>query len=117
MRRSTITLLGIALLFVGFVFYSLERVEPLQITEDRLVHVGNRVVVQGTVTNTGAQAQEAGIQVRLFDNAGRKVGQQTVSVGKLAPGRSVPFATPPSGIVGAEKFTVEVNHGVNMYGN
>jgi hypothetical protein len=117
MRRTTILVVVIAVLFVGFVFYSLARVEPLKVGEERLEHQGDRVVVRGTVTNTGPDLPQAGLEVRLFDAGGHQVVRQTVALGRLSAGQSRPFCSPPYAAGGVEKFTIQVERGNNMYGN
>ncbi len=117
MRRTTIFVAVIAVFFVGFVFYSLARVEPLKVQGERLEYVGDRVVVRGTVINTGPDIPQAGLQVRLFDAGGRQLVRQTLSLGRLSAGQSRPFSSPPYAGSGVEKFTLQVDRGNNMYGN
>ena len=117
MRRSTLIIAGFSLVFIIFVFYSLFRIEPLHVTDGHIMRLGNAVVVQGTVVNTGSQAQTAGLKVQLFDSAGRQLAMQTVALGKLAPGQSVGFQSRPIPASAAEKFTIQVDRGANMYGN
>ena len=117
MRRSTLGLLGIGLVFVVFVFYSLMRVEPLQVSSCRLLRLGDSVVVRGMLTNTSPHPVQAALDVRFFDRGGRKIGHQELLLGQLQPGKSVDFATSPREGAGVEDFTVLVDHGTNMYGN
>ncbi len=117
MRRATLILLLIACAFAAFVFYSLTHIEPLQVSGGHLEHLGNAVVVRGTAVNTGSDALTAGLRVQFFDAAGRKVAAQSVELGKLGPGRSVAFAARAVNAPQAEKFTIQVDHGTNMYGN
>jgi hypothetical protein len=117
MRRTTITLVIISLIFVVFVFYSLIHLEPIQVTGGRLEHLGDAVVVRGVVTNTATNAQAAGLKVEFFDSAGHKLTAQTLALQKLAPGQSVSFVSRPVNVSGAEKFTIQVDRGANMYGN
>jgi hypothetical protein len=117
MRRTTILVGVIAVLFVGFVFYSLARVEPLKVRGERLEHLGDRVVVRGTITNTGPDIPQAGLAVRLFDASGHQVVRQSLSLGRLSAGQSRSFSSPPYAASGVEKFTIQVDRGNNMYGN
>lgn len=117
MRRTTLYILAISLIFGLFVFYSLFHVEPLRVSGGRLEHLGDAVIVRGTVINTGSDAQAAGLQVQLFDAAGHKVATERVALGKLAPGQSRAFASRPMNAANAENFTIQVDRGANMYGN
>jgi hypothetical protein len=116
MRRTTLVFLVFSLIFASFVFHSLIHVEPLQVTGEHIEHVGNKLFVRGTVTNTGSAVQSAALQVRLFDSAGRRMGTETLALGELKPGKSIPFSSSPiDGL--AQKFTIQIDHGANMYGN
>jgi hypothetical protein len=117
MRRSSVLAIGLGLLFACFVFYSLENAESLKVSGAHLEHLGERVAVRGTVTNTGSETQQAGVSVRLFDARGRQLTRQTVSLGALDPGQSVAFSSSPYAAHQVEKFTVQVDRGNNMYGN
>jgi hypothetical protein len=117
MRRSTLTITIVCATFIVFVFYSLLHVEPIHVTDERIEHVGAGVVVRGIATNTGADAQVAGLKVELFDSNGHKLAVETLALGKLAPGQQVAFVSPPINATEAQKFTIQVNHGANMYGN
>ena len=117
MRRTTIIVSVIAVLFIGFVFYSLSRVEPLKVQEERLERLGDQVLVRGQIVNTGPDIPQAGLQVRLFDAGGHQLVRQTVSLGRLSAGESRPFSSPPFPANGVEKFTLQVDRGNNMYGN
>jgi hypothetical protein len=117
MRRTTLILLVISLVFIFFVFYSLLHLEPLTVSGGRLERTGGAVVVRGEVTNTASDAEAAGLKVRLFDAAGHRLAEQTLALGKLAPGQRVAFRSRPINASQAEKFTIQVDHGNNMYGN
>jgi hypothetical protein len=117
MRRSTLIVVLISLIFILFVFYSLLHLEPLKVSGEHLEHLGDTVVVRGTVVNTGSNPLAAGLKVQFFDGAGHRLAEQTLGVGNLGPGRSAAFASQPVNAPKAEKFTIQVDHGSNMYGN
>jgi hypothetical protein len=117
MRRSTTITLCATLLFAVFVFYSLRQVEPLQVSNGRLEHLGDQVVVRGRLGNSGGNPQVAGLLVRLFDATGHEVGRRMLPLGRLEPGQEITFSTPPVRADGVEKFTIQVDRGANMYGN
>jgi hypothetical protein len=117
MRRTNLTLVAVSLIFIAFVLYSLLYLEPIRVSGGHLEHFGDAVVVRGLATNTASDAQTAGLKVELFDSAGHKVAAQTLALKKLAPGQSVTFESRPITASGAEKFTIQVDRGANMYGN
>ena len=117
MRPSSVIILVVSIAFIGFVFYSLSRVETLEVSGGRLEHRGNRVYVRGTVTNTDSQTQSAGLQLRLFDGNGHLVARQNLPLAGLGPGQSTQFSSPPINAARAEKFTIQVDRANNMYGN
>lgn len=117
MRYSSKILLAIAVVFMGFVFYSLFRVEPLEIRSAKLRHVGDDVVVAGVVENTGPSVKGARLKLRLFDNHGEPVGQREIALGALGHGASRRFTSQPISAPGATEYTVSVDRGTDMYGN
>lgn len=117
MRRTTAIVVAISIIFVFFVFYSLLHLEPLKVSDEHLDHLGNAVVVRGRIVNTGSNPLAAGLKVQLFDSAGRRLAEQTLGLGQLAPGQSAAFASQPINASKAENFTIQVDHGSNMYGN
>ncbi len=117
MRRATLILLVVSLGFCIFVFYSLLHLEPLEIKGDHLLRMGNLVVVSGRVINSSSRAQTAALKVQLYDRAGHRLAAQEVALGRLAPGQSVAFSSRPIDASAAENFTIQVDHGTNMYGN
>ena len=69
------------------------------------------------MVNTGSNPLAAGLKVQLFDGGGHRLAEQTLELGKLAPGRSTAFASQPINASKAEKFTIQIDHGTDMYGN
>jgi hypothetical protein len=117
MRRTTLIVVVISSIFIIFVFYSLLQLEPLKVSREHLDHVGDAVVVRGTVVNTGSDPLAAGLKVQLFDGAGHRLAEQTLGLGKLAPGQSAAFSSRPINASKAENFSIQIDHGANMYGN
>lgn len=117
MRYSSKILLIVALAFVAFVFYSLLRVEPIEISSAKLRHVGGDVVVAGVVENTGPSIKGARLKLRLFDGHGEPVGQREIMLGPLKHGASRKFSSPPIAAPGATEYSVAVDRGTDMYGN
>jgi hypothetical protein len=117
MRWSKLILVAGVTAFVAFVFHSLMRIEPLEVSGAHIEHHGSQVLVRGTVTNGGSQTQVAGLQLRLFDGGGHLITRLNVRLAGLSPGQSEPFISPPINAAGAEKFTIQIDRGNNMYGN
>ncbi|HKD68181.1 MAG TPA: FxLYD domain-containing protein [Candidatus Binataceae bacterium] len=117
MRRTTLIVIGVSLIFVLFVFYSLLHQEPIQISGGRLERAGGTVILRGIAINTGSAPEVGSLKVKLFDSAGHTLSDQTLELGKLSPGQSISFASPAINASKAEKFTIQVDHGANMYGN
>lgn len=91
--------------------------EPLKVSDGHLERSGDSVVVKGTVLNTASNALAAGLKVQLFDGGGHRLAEQTVLLGKIAPGHSTPFSSQPINASKAENFSIQIDHGTNMYGN
>jgi len=117
MRLSNVIIILAAIAFVAFVFYSLGRVEPIEVSGAHIEHQGTRVLVRGTVTNTGSNTQVAALQLRLFDGSGHAITHLNVRLAQLSPGQSEPFVSPPISAAGAQEFTIQIDRGNNMYGN
>jgi hypothetical protein len=117
MRLSNVIISLAVIAFIAFVVYSVARVEPLEVSGARIEHQGNQVLVRGTVTNVGSNTQVAGLQLRLFDGSGHQITHLNVRLAGLSPGQSEQFVSPPISAAGAEKFTIQIDRGNNMYGN
>jgi hypothetical protein len=117
MRLSNVIIILAVIAFVAFVFYSVARVEPLEVSGARIEHQGSQVLVRGTVTNTGSKTQVAGLQLRLFDGSGHVITHLNVRLAELSPGQSEQFVSPPISAAGAQEFTIQIDRGNNMYGN
>ncbi|HJU28510.1 MAG TPA: FxLYD domain-containing protein [Candidatus Binataceae bacterium] len=117
MRVSKILMLAGATLFVGYVFYSLYTVEPVRVVQSRLEHVAGGVFVDGEVRNTGAKDRTVDLEVHYFDRTGRALGQDTLKLADLPPGRMKAFRTPSRIVQGVSDFSIYLNHGRDPYGN
>lgn len=117
MRISTALMLAGAALFAGYVFYSLATVEPVRVVQSRLNHVAGAVFVNGEVRNTGSKDRTIDLEVHYFDHTGRALGQDTVKLTDLPPGRMQSFRTPPHMMQGVSDFSIYLNHGRDPYGN
>lgn len=117
-RTSTWIVLACGIGFAGFVFYSLLRVEPIQVMHSSLVRDGGQIYVAGELQDTADAAVSAvRIELHYFDRNSRPVGQDTLVVGDLKPYESRQFRGPPRSFVGVSDYSIYVNHGRNPYGN
>jgi hypothetical protein len=117
MKRRKWVLPVIALVFAGFVFYSLWHVEPVQIRATNLVKTGDQVVVRGEISNTGPAVRAAQLDVRLFNGQGRQIAKRELDIGALSHGAIRTFSSPVIVAADAATFTVSIDRGTNMYGN
>lgn len=117
MRKGSWIILILAVAFVGFVFYSLTHVEPVEIIQSRLERVDGRVFVTGELKNTSSHRRAVDLEVHYFDKTGRPLGQNTLKFAAL-PARGVEsFKSPPVAIAGVADFSLYLNHGRDPYGN
>jgi hypothetical protein len=116
MRKGAIIGL-IALAFVGWVFYSLTRVEPVKVVDSRLARAGNSVSVTGRLQNTGAEPGAVQIEIRYFDTNGKSIASDTLAIGSLQPGASLTFSSPQHVLQNLGSYSIYLNHGRNAYGN
>lgn len=117
MRRGGIIILVVGLAFAGFVFYSLLGNEPIRVTAQRMEQNGRQVEVAGRVENTSRSDEAVTLEVHYYDQQGRAVGQDTVTIDRLRSGESREFRSPKRELPGAASFSIYMNHGRNPYGN
>jgi len=118
MRRSTGIVLAIGLLFGAFVFYSLMRVEPVEVLHSRLVRDGGQVYVAGEVRDSGDRAVGmVKLELHYFGQDGRALGQDTLDLGNLEPKQSKQFQGPARTLAGVQDYSIYINHERNPYGN
>lgn len=110
-------LLGVALLFVGFVFYALQQTEPVKVLRPRLQRSGASVYLTGALENTGPADQVIDLEIRYYDSNGHQVATDTVKVDHLGAGETRNFASPARQLPGVSSYSIYLNHGRNPYGN
>jgi hypothetical protein len=115
-RRAPL-LIPLSIVFIVFVFYSLERVEPIKVVGDRIERQGDLVFVEGTLRNTGADAHELDLEVSYFDKGGRKIGDDKIEVKSLPSGADLPFKMPVRQLSGVKDYSLRLDRGHNPYGN
>jgi len=105
------------LAFAGFVFYSLLSVEPVKVVSSHLERSGNQVFVAGEVRNTSDHPRAIQLEVHYYDQNGRPVGQDTLTLDDLEAGSVREFKSPQRSIDGVQDFSIYMNNGRNPYGN
>lgn len=118
MRRSTGIVLAIGIVFGAFVFYSLMRVEPVEVLHSRLVRDGSQVYVAGEIRDSGESAVGmVKLELHYFSRDGRPLGQDTLDLGNLEPKQSKQFHGPERSLAGVQDYSIYINHERNPYGN
>jgi hypothetical protein len=115
-RRSAILVI-LSAGFAAFVLYSLVHVEPLELNHSRLKHDSARVMVEGEIRNTGADASSVDLEIRYYDQRGAKLGEERVALGHVASGERRMFITDGRELATASSFTIVIDRGHNPYGN
>ena len=106
-----------AFAFVALIFAMLARVEPIEVVSSRLARSGDQVSVEGLLRNSGPTSGPISLEVRYFDNQGRRLGEDRVPLDNLRSGAEVRFSSPARRLAEVQSFTVYVDHGRNPYGN
>jgi hypothetical protein len=117
MRPGRVLIVIAVVAFCGYVFYSLEHVEPVTVTASRLERDGESIYVDGSLANNGSDQGPIELDIRYYDSNGRTVGQDTVRVDKLASGGRADFRSSERRLGGVSDFSIYLNHGKNPYGN
>lgn len=117
MKKSSILVLALGIVFAGFIFYSLFRVQPVKVLNSRLERDGAEVAVAGTVENTARREAAVDLEVHYFDSAGREIGQNTLRLRHLHYDRRRAFKSPERDLPGVAAFSLDLNKGRNPYGN
>jgi|SRR5579862_4427921 hypothetical protein len=117
MRKGAWIMLAGAIAFVGFVFYSLFSFQPVKVVRSHLEHEGGRVFVSGQVRNTADRPRAVDLEVHYYDQNGRSIGQDSLSLSGLQAGAVRDFKSPPRALDGVSDFSLYMNNGRNPYGN
>ncbi|NOT56278.1 MAG: hypothetical protein HOP18_16885 [Deltaproteobacteria bacterium] len=116
-RQRTIGWLIIMAVFLGYFVWALRSEEVFRVVERNLEQTPSGLVVSGAVLNTATAATGVNVDVTFFDDRGRQLTQETVTIDHLAAGATVPFRTKPKPLTTVKNYTIHVNTGPNMYGN
>lgn len=117
MKKSSWIVLGVILVFAGFVAYAFFSVQPLEVIASRLERGPNGVFVTARLRNTGDRARAVDVEVHYYDVNGRPLGEDTIAVKRLNAGATASFSSPPHRIAGVKDFSLYLNNGRNPYGN
>ena len=116
-RRRTFGWFIILTVFLGYFVWALRSEEVFRIVKRQLEQTPRGLVVSGEVLNTAAPATGVKVDITFFDQRGRQLTQETVTLDYLAAGATVPFRTQPKVLTTMKDYTSHVNTGPNMYGN
>ena len=116
-RKGSLILMAVAAGFIALVFYDLGKVEPVEVVDSRLVHVGAAVRVEGHLKNTGSKASDVMLDIRYFDDSGRPLAADHLDIGKIPPGARRDFRSPEHSLAGISEFSLALNHRRNPFGN
>jgi len=117
--RTQRTLLWLVVLavFAGYLIWALRSEEVFRVVSKKLERSDTGVIVSGEIHSTAAATSAVNIEVTFFDNNGRQLAQETVSLNNLEAGATAPFRTRPQKLANVKDYTIHVNTGKNMYGN
>ena len=116
-RKRTLGWLVVLAVFLGYFVWSLRSEEVFRVVNKKLEQTPSGLVVSGEVLNTAAATSGVNVEVTFFDQQGRQLTQETVTLDHLAAGTTAPFRTQPKTLTNVKDYTVFVNTGRNMYGN
>jgi hypothetical protein len=116
-RKRTLGWLVVLAVFLGYFVWALQSEEVFRVVSKKLEQTPSGLVVSGEVLNTTAAANGVNIEVTFFDQQGRQLTQETVTLDHLAAGATAPFRTQPKLLSNVKDYTIFVNTGRNMYGN
>lgn len=105
-RKGSLILVAVAVGFVALVFYDLGKVEPIEVVESRLVHLGAAVHVEGELKNTGSRASGVMLDIRYYNKGGRPLAEDHIKVGKIQPGDERSFRSPEHTLGSVSEFTI-----------
>lgn len=107
----------VALVFVGFVVYSLLQTEPVKVLHSGLRYSAGGAYVSGAVQNTGAADESVSLEVRYYDAGGHQVASDVVNLDRIGSGETSDFSAPTRRLPPDASYSIYLNHGRNPYGN
>ena len=116
-RQRTFGWLLVLTVFLGYFVWSLRSEEVFRVVNKKLEQTPSGLVVSGEVLNTAATATGVNVEVTFFDQQGRQLTQETVTLDHLDAGTVASFRTQPKPLINVKDYTIFVNTGRNMYGN
>jgi hypothetical protein len=117
--RVTRIFVGILLVlgFLGYLLWALQNEETFRVVRKQLEHTAAGFVVSGEVYNASAASTPLNVEVAFFDEQGRELVKETVTLNNLDAGASATFRTQPQQLSHVKDYTIYLNTGRNMYGN
>jgi hypothetical protein len=115
--QRTLVWLALLVVFAGYLWWALRAEEAFRVTNKRLERTDSGVVVSGEIHNTAAATAAVNVEVTFFDQRGRQLSKEVISLDNLEAGATVAFRTQPKILADVKDYTIYVNTGRNMYGN
>jgi hypothetical protein len=107
----------VVLAFLGYFLWALRSEEAFRVIDKKIEHTNEGVVVSGEVYNASSAATSLNVEVSFFDDRGRELSKETVTLDRLDAGVSAAFRTQPKRLPSMKDYTIYLNTGRNMYGN
>jgi hypothetical protein len=109
--------LTVVIVFLVYVLWALRAEETFPVTQKKLEYTDSGVRVSGEIRNTAATVATVNVEVTFFDEQGRQLGKEMVTLPNLEVGATAAFHTQPKRLTEVKNYTISVNTGKNMYGN
>jgi hypothetical protein len=116
-KNRTLLWLAMLALFAGYLIWALRAEEVFRVVSNKLEHTDAGIVVSGEIHNSAAAAPSVNVEVTFFDDNGRQLTKEVITVSNLAAGATTSFRTQPQRLSDVQDYTIYVNTGRNMYGN
>ena len=118
MKKSSIIVIIIAVIFVGYVFISPLLSEQIKIVSSSLERGENgRVYVQGVISNNTSSSIDADIEVTFFDKDHNRLDTAHLNLKDMPGGSEQTFKTEAK-IILVESYLIKASTGFhNPYGN
>lgn len=106
-----------AIAFCGGVLFLLVRSQPVEVMQSHLEQAGGQVYVAGQVRNRSDTASSVKLELHYYDQAGRALGLDTVSLDGLTAGSVRSFRGPAHDAGTIADYSIYLSQGRNPYGN
>jgi len=115
--RRMLLWLAVVIVFAVYLLWALRAEETFPVTHKKLEYTDAGVLVSGEIRNTATTVATVNVEVTFFDDQGRQLGKEIVTLPNLEAGTTASFRTQPKLLTEVKDYTIYVNAGRNMYGN